>query len=83
MQIEWSQEEVLKLAVVRTEAEEGAREGEVAGIDDRRWCERVSEVGIESGTGRTGRSAVNRAEVRQAGLRLSRDARFRQHIEVC
>ena len=33
MQIEWSQGEVLKWAEVCTEAEEGAGEGEAAGID--------------------------------------------------
>jgi len=54
MQIEWSQGELLKVAGVRTEAEEGAREGEAAGIDDRRWCERESGEGIGSEVGRTG-----------------------------
>ena len=54
MQIEWSEGEVLKLAGVGMEAEEGAGEGEAAGIDGRRWCERESGVGIGSGAGRTG-----------------------------
>jgi hypothetical protein len=54
MQIEWSEGEVLKLAGVGMEAEEGAGEGEAAGIDGRRWCERENGVGIGSGAGRTG-----------------------------
>jgi hypothetical protein len=54
MQIEWSQGEVLKWAEVCTEAEEGAGEGEAAGIDGRRWCETESGEGVGSGVGRTG-----------------------------
>ena len=45
MQIEWSEGEVLKLAGVRTESEEGAREGEAGGSDDRIGRERESGEG--------------------------------------
>jgi hypothetical protein len=54
MQIEWSEGEVLKLAGVSTEAEEGAREGMGARIDIRKRCDREREVGMGSGAGRTG-----------------------------
>jgi hypothetical protein len=54
MQIEWIEGEVLQLAVVITEAEEGAREGVEAGIAIRKRCDREREVGIGSGVGRTG-----------------------------
>jgi len=45
MQIEWSEGEVLKLAGVSTEAEEGAREDRGARIDIRKRCDREREVG--------------------------------------
>ena len=54
MQIEWSEEEVLKLARVGTEEEKDVGEGVEAGVDGRRWCEKGREVGIGSGAGRTG-----------------------------
>jgi hypothetical protein len=54
MQIECSEEEVLKLAGVGTEAEKEVGEGVGAGVDSRRRCERGREVGIGSGAGRTG-----------------------------
>jgi hypothetical protein len=63
MQIECSEGEVLKLAGVGTEAEDGAREGEAEGIDGRRRCERGREVGIESGAGRTGAERGERCRV--------------------
>jgi len=53
MQIEWSEGEVLKFAVVSTEAEEGHREGMGARIDIRKRCDREREVGMEPGAGRT------------------------------
>jgi hypothetical protein len=53
MQIEWSEGEVLKLAGVGTEAEEGAREGVGARIDGRKRWDRGREVGIGAGAGRT------------------------------
>lgn len=43
--IEWSEGEVLKLAEVGTEVEEGARTGVAAGVEGRRRCERGREVG--------------------------------------
>jgi hypothetical protein len=45
----------------------GAREGEIAGIDDRRWCKRESGEGIGSRAGRTRRSAVNVQSFRVVG----------------
>ena len=54
MQIEWSEEEVLKLAGVGTEAEEEVRERVGARIDGGKRWERGREVGIGSGAGRTG-----------------------------
>ena len=54
MQIEWSEGEVLKLAGVSTEAEEGAREAMGATIDIRKRCDRDCEAGMGSGAGRTG-----------------------------
>jgi len=54
MQIEWSEEEVLKLAGVGTEAEKEVGEGVGGGVDGRRRCEKGREVGIGSGAGRTG-----------------------------
>jgi hypothetical protein len=54
MQIEWSEGEVLQLAGVSTEAEEGAREGMGARIDLRKRGDREREVGAGSGAGRTG-----------------------------
>jgi hypothetical protein len=53
MQVEWSQGEGVEVGGSADEAAEGAREGEIAGIDDRRWCERESGEGIGSRTGRT------------------------------
>ena len=53
MQIEWSEGEVLKLAGVGTEEEEGTHERVGARIDGRRRRERGREVGIGSGAGRT------------------------------
>ena len=57
MQIEWSAGEVLKLAGVSTEAEEGAREGRGARIDIGKRYDRGREVGIESGAGADGDEA--------------------------
>jgi hypothetical protein len=54
MQIEWSEGEVLPLAGVGTEAEEGACEGMEARIAIRKRCGREREVEILSGAGRTG-----------------------------
>ena len=54
MQIEWSEEEVLKLAGVGTEAEEEVRERVGARIDGEKGGEGEGEVGIGSGAGRTG-----------------------------
>jgi hypothetical protein len=54
MQIEWSEEEVLKLAGVGTEAEKEVGESVGGGVDGRRRCEKGREVGIGSGAGRTG-----------------------------
>jgi hypothetical protein len=54
IQIECSEGEVLKLAGVGTEAEEGARGGEAGGMVGGRWCERGREVEIGSGARRTG-----------------------------
>ena len=54
MQIEWSEGEVLKLAGVGTEAEEGVREGVGGRIDGGKRRERGREVAIRSGVGRTG-----------------------------
>jgi hypothetical protein len=54
MQIEWSEGEVLKLAGVSTEAEEGVRECMGARIDIRKGWDREREVGMGSGAGRTG-----------------------------
>jgi hypothetical protein len=53
MQIEWSKGEVLNLAGVGTEGEEGAQERVGGRIDGRRRCERAREVGMGSGAGRT------------------------------
>ena len=54
MQIEWSEEEVLKLAGVSAEAEKEVGEGVGGGVDGRRRCEKGREVGMGSGAGRTG-----------------------------
>jgi hypothetical protein len=54
MQIEWSEEELLKLAGVGTEAEKEVGEGVGGGVDGGRRCEKGREVGIGSGAGRTG-----------------------------
>ena len=54
MQIEWSEGEVLGLAGVSTEAEEGACEGMAARMAIRKRCDREREVGTGSGAGRTG-----------------------------
>ena len=54
MQIEWSEEEVLKWAGVGREAEKEVGEGVGGGVDGRRGCEKGREVGIGSGAGRTG-----------------------------
>ena len=53
MQTEWSEEAVLKLAEVGTEAEKEVGEGVGGGVDGRRRCEKGREVGIELGSGRT------------------------------
>ena len=54
MQIEWSEEEVLKLAGVGTEAEEEVGRGCGRRIDGGKRWDRGREVGIGSGAGRTG-----------------------------
>ena len=54
MQIEWSEGEVLGLAGVSTEAEEGACEGMEARIAIRKRCDREREVEMVSGARRTG-----------------------------
>ncbi len=54
MQIEWSEGEVLPLAGVSTEAEEGTGEGVEARIIIRKRCDREREVEIVSGARRTG-----------------------------
>jgi hypothetical protein len=54
MQIEWSEGEVLPLAGVSTEAEEGACEGMEASMAIRKRCDREREVEILSGARRTG-----------------------------
>ena len=56
---------------VGTEAEEGAGEGVETSIDGGKRCDRGREVGIESGAGRRGRSAVNRAEFSSCGRAVS------------
>jgi hypothetical protein len=71
MQTEWSEEAVLKLAGVGTEAEKEVGEGVGGGVDGRRRCEKGREVGIGSGAGRRGRSAVSRAEFSSCGRALS------------
>jgi hypothetical protein len=54
MQTEWSEEAVLKLAGVGTEAEKEVGEGVGGGVDGRRRCEKGREVRIGSGAGRSG-----------------------------
>ena len=54
MQIEWSEEEVLKLAGVGTEAEVEVVGSVGRRIDGGKRRDRGREVGIRSGVGRTG-----------------------------
>ncbi len=54
MQIEWSEEEVLKLAGVGTEAEVEVVESVGRRIDGGKRWDTGREVGIRSGAGRTG-----------------------------
>jgi hypothetical protein len=69
--IEWSEDEVVKLVGVGTEAEEEVRARVGARIDGGKRWERGHEVGMGSGPGRTGRSAVNRAEFASCGRAVS------------
>jgi hypothetical protein len=71
MQIEWSEGEVLKLAGVSTEAEEGAREGMGARIDIGKRCDREREWGWGQEQGGRGRGAVSRAEVSSCARAVS------------
>jgi hypothetical protein len=69
--IECSEDEVVKLVGVGTEAEEEVRARVGARIDGGKRWERGHEVGMGSGPGRTGRSAVNRAEFASCGRAVS------------
>jgi hypothetical protein len=68
MQTEWSEEAVLKLAEVGTEAEKEVGEGVGGGVDGRRRCEK----GREGGSRAVGGGApVSRAEFSSCGRALS------------
>jgi len=71
MQIEWSEAEVLKSAGVGTEAEVEVVESVGRRIDGGKRRDTGREVGIKSRAGRTGRSAVNRAEFSSCGEAVS------------
>ena len=71
MQIEWSKEEVLKLAGVGTEAEEEVRERVGARIDGEKGGEGEGEVGIGSGAGRTGAERGEPCSVFELGQAVS------------
>lgn len=61
MQIEWSEEEVLKLAESARKRRRGPAKVFGVGIDGRRRCERGAKYGSGQEQGGRGRSAVSRA----------------------